>query len=281
MSPGAFIATQSNGRGCGGYAVAAGGVSGLLLALLCGNTAMPALSSDDYHYGEALLGWWALLDFGKLPYWDYVPPRGLLADDLPGIVGRLFYDGTAASFPEARRITQALLSLLAFLAIRWRTKSLVVGVCFDRFVRGLRMDNSFGCCWFRSAASCLSRKCPGRGRPFGLFAEFSLSLECLRREWCCWQPLLPPCFTLRGPSEAASGSAGCSRYSPGRWWLRPSGLTVVWYGAVRYVLENSAVNQVAWGIPWNLSWEGGSRNAGLVFEFVRVPGWRLHCWPRV
>ena len=48
-------------------------------------------------------------------------------------------------------------------------------------------------------------------------------------------------------------------------------------GAVRYVLENGPVNQVAYGMPWNLSWNTGAKS-GLVFEAIRMSWVAIPTW---
>ena len=36
------------------------------------------LNPDDYHFGEYLLPWYSLTSHGAVPFWDYVPARGLI-----------------------------------------------------------------------------------------------------------------------------------------------------------------------------------------------------------
>ncbi len=247
-------------------------IFGLLVALRCGNTSLPILWTDDYHAGESMLGWWSLLDFGRVPYRDYFPARGLVADDLPGIVGRLFYDGTAASLPEAKRLSLALLSLPAFLCLHWRTKSLALAFV-SVVLFGVVADNL---AWLLLVP----------------FLCLMLSGEMSWRSvvaWASCAAILVVAAAAQGVVLAAATSPAVllfawqerSRLAEKRVWIG-AGLAIIallgiltplpaiLFGAARYVLENGAVNQVAWGVPWHASWAGEGRRTGIVFEAIRM-----------
>ena len=42
------------------------------------------------------------------------------------------------------------------------------------------------------------------------------------------------------------------------------------FGAIRYVIENGAVNQVAFGVPWHLGWARDNPLSGPLFEILRM-----------
>ena len=46
-------------------------------------------------------------------------------------------------------------------------------------------------------------------------------------------------------------------------------LLPMFIGAIRYIAENGPINQMAYGIPWELSWKSGHKS-GLVFEAIRM-----------
>ncbi len=71
---------------------------------------------DDYHFGEFLLPWWSLKEFGYIPMWDYTPARGLM-NYLPGMVNDLFFGGAASTFAAARNLTGFLYLFLGFRVI--------------------------------------------------------------------------------------------------------------------------------------------------------------------
>lgn len=71
---------------------------------------------DDFHIGEQLLPWQQIIDFGKLPYFDFAPIHGLMAF-LYGGMNALFYDGTVASFPLAMLLLTAVFMGLSFISV--------------------------------------------------------------------------------------------------------------------------------------------------------------------
>jgi hypothetical protein len=62
--------------------------------------AINALNGDDYHYGEWLVPVWSLLRDGAIPFWDYVPARGLMNYDR-GAVAALAYGAPTAAAIDA------------------------------------------------------------------------------------------------------------------------------------------------------------------------------------
>ena len=91
-------------------------VYALLISIQSGMTVIPSLSSDDFHFGENLLGSWLYLK-GAVPYIDYFPVHGLIFDDLKGLLASLFYNGTANSYlAEASRTGLVILGIPIFFA---------------------------------------------------------------------------------------------------------------------------------------------------------------------
>ena len=115
-----------------------------------GNTVAPHISSDDYHFGESLLGWWSYLQ-GVVPYVGYVPAHGLIDDDLNRFLSSIFYDGSAGSVVEAGRLGFTVLAFAAFLSIYYFSGS--IGLAFVAvFFLGSRLTwfflTPFLCLWF-------------------------------------------------------------------------------------------------------------------------------------
>jgi hypothetical protein len=78
---------------------------------------------DDYHWGEFLLPWWLLKNFGYIPFWDYEPARGLI-NYVPGFLAGLLFNDTAASYlAVAARAPQ----FLPYLAISFLVISRSIG----------------------------------------------------------------------------------------------------------------------------------------------------------
>lgn len=243
----------------------------LLLALKVGNTRAPMINPDDYHFGENLLGWWLYLK-GAIPYVDYFPAKGFTDNDLAGLSAALFYDGSAGSMLEAARLVHAVLALIAFLSIfRLSGKLPLAFVCIF-FLRG-RLA------WFVLAAV--------------LCVWLARSLRAEPAKWLAVWVATAPLIILAVPPQgtvlvAASGilvlrAAWAVLRSGGRkdWsivglsllilaclaFFTPLGMML--HGAVRYVVENGAINQVAYGMVWKANW-GGNRWPGLSGDVVRM-----------
>jgi hypothetical protein len=244
---------------------------GFLLALKCGATTLPLLPSDDYHYGESLLGWWSLTEFGKLPYIDYFPPHGFVPDDVPGLVDRLLFRGTAADLPEANRVWLGLLSLAAYLAMYVRTRGHVLAfvsillfgiisgnmswlfmVPFICLMTGLGPDRKVHL-WWAATSVVMIVAAPVQGLTLAI-ATFPAVLAFVWTRRTQWKE-------QRLPIAIALVVLALSLLTP---------LPQMLFGAIRYVVDNAAINQIAFGIPWQLSWGAAGKMSGPVFEAIRM-----------
>jgi hypothetical protein len=243
----------------------------LLVGLRVGSTVAPSISPDDYHFGERLLGWWSYLQ-GTIPYSGYIPAHGLVADDLSQFMSSIFYDGSAGSVADASRLGFVILAFLSFMAIYYFSGSL--GLAFvSTFYFGWRFSwfflTAFFCLWFSQSL---------RGDP---------------SKWLIVWMVSAPIVILGVPPQglllvAASGVMAAYYFwlqlhsDDMRFWagiglsftilsvlgfFTPLGTML--FGAIRYVLENGSINQVAYGLPWDLSWTVGTK-AGFVFEAIRM-----------
>jgi hypothetical protein len=68
-----------------------------LIVPLRGNYNLPAISSDDFHFGENFSPTILWQQFSQMPYVDVVLPRGFLPNLAPGIANALLNDGSAAT----------------------------------------------------------------------------------------------------------------------------------------------------------------------------------------
>ncbi|MBC7405452.1 MAG: hypothetical protein H7252_07185 [Cytophaga sp.] len=243
----------------------------LLVALKVGNTVAPFIKSDDYHFGEQVLGWWSYLQ-GAIPYVGYIPAHGVIPDDLSAFLSFVFYDGTAGSFVDAGRLSYALLAFAGFISIYRFSSSIGLAFILIFFV------GSYLSWLFFTPFLCL---------------WFSRSLRVNPARWLSIWLLTAPIAILGVPGQglllvAASGVMAAYimwcfwRNSEKREWryigisffvLMVAALTTplvpMLLGAIRYVLENGAINQVAYGISWAASWNEGAK-AGFVFEAIRM-----------
>lgn len=244
---------------------------GLLVALKVGNTLTPLVSTDDYHTGESLLGWWSYVQ-GVVPFAGYIPAHGLIDDDLPMLLSSIFYDGTAGSLPESVRLTFAVLSLVAFFSVYNYSGSIALA-----FISVLLLGGRFSwlflvpfiCLWLSTAL----RREPGKwlavwllSSPFVLFGALPHGL------------LLILAF---GPLSALASWTLIKSSSTSQWVYTAGAITILALlavttpllsmlsGTLGYVKENGPINQLAYGVPWHLSWNEGALS-GLAFELLRM-----------
>lgn len=245
----------------------------LLFASKTGNTFYPVINTDDYHFGESLLGWWSYLQ-GAIPYVDYLPAHGLIDDDMDRFLSSIFYDGSAGSISDVTRLTFFILGFVAFISIYLFSGSLALS-----FIAILLMDvHRMG--WFYLI-------------PF-ICLWFSKSLRNNPDKWLIVWLFSVPLVILGVPPQGfllVLSSTVMAAYFA---WLQVNSpvkgsyfkvfisliiitllivatpLGIMLSAAIRYVLENGPINQMAWGIPWTLSWNSVSVKHGFVFELIRM-----------
>lgn len=229
-----------------------------------GATVIPHVPSDDYHFGESLLGWWSFWEFGKIPYMDYFPPHGVFGDDIGGFISLIFYDGTAATLAEADRLAATLTMFVAFIALRIYTGSLGLAyvsiLLFGTVSRKLffLILVPFYCLWLKASnlkpqawlwiwlisAIVLVLLVP----PQGLLAVIAslpvVTLYLYRARHTDWKRGALLLFILAGTLAV---------FTP---------IPAMLHGAIRYVLENGPINQIAYGVPWSWSWGGAAQDRG-------------------
>ena len=247
---------------------------GVLLALRFGGTLAPHVRPDDYHFGERLVGLLAYRH-GALAYVDHLPAHGLLEDDLGAALSSLFFDGLAGTVVQGGVLGLALLAGGAFLAMYAATGSMLpAGMAL--LLVGTEPAWSF---WLLLLAACGAwfggRLAARPGRWLVAWAASAVVLV-----------LAAPSFGLLAAVASLPLAAGQVR----RWWraraagawrwpaalllgglvlLLATPLARMLAGAVRYVADNGSVNQLAYGIPWSLSWTAPVRH-GLLFEALRM-----------
>lgn len=249
-------------------------VLGVLLALRFGGTLAPHVRPDDYHFGERLTGLLAY-GHGAWPYVGHLPAHGLLEDDLGAALSALFFDGRAVTVVQGGMLGLSLLASLAFFSVfaatgsvlpagivvlligtepAWSFWLLLLAVASAWFSRSLALRPGIWLLLWAVSAIVLVLAAPS----FGLLALMaSLPLAVVRgRQWFGGRP-------HAGWRVALGVSAA------GVLLVVFSPLGRMLEGAVRYVADNGAVNQLAYGIPWSLSWTATARH-GLLFEMVRM-----------
>ena len=245
----------------------------LLMAVRFGQTTPPFIDPDDYHFGERLLGSW-IYSLGGLPYVDYIPPHGIVDDDFPGMINRFFFDGSAALTGEASRVAYVLLALPAFLLMSAFTGSLSLTLVGFYFLHGVFQMGAglkwiyfipFICLWFGGqkrirpgwwlitwwlSSIILILGVPPQGLLL-MVASIPLALWQLIRLRRSRGDFIYFGLGLLGASAAVLVSPVGSMF----------------FAAIRYVLENGPINQIAYGIPWHISFDVSSN---LLLELARM-----------
>ncbi|MFN4294854.1 MAG: hypothetical protein ACK4JD_12065 [Thermoflexales bacterium] len=239
-----------------GRAVSPFALLALVLAIRAGTTIPPFLNPDDYHLGERLIGRWSYAH-GFLPYVDYMPQHGPLDDDLAAFISSVFYDGSAATHPDASRLTAALLVAIAFFSLYAFTGSKALSAAVSLTISTFRLWMTFFvpfiCLWSSSRL---------RARPPVWLAAWLLGSIVLILVVPGQGLVLSAAFAPLAAKMAYDLLRGRNRKELGYLAGLVIGLVVVvavtplyrmLLGAVEYTLQNSAINQISYGIPWKFS----------------------------
>jgi hypothetical protein len=253
----------------------------IILLLKTGQTAMPIIPADDFQYGESLLGWWSYREFGMIPYIDYIPPHGLFADDVAGFFSWMFFDGTAGTLEESKRLVMTLTLMAGFFSLNAHTRSLGLSfICILLFAS----DNMY---W--AALNFLV-----------LIPFFCLILRFPRmadsRKWLLAWPVWSVILMLLAPAQGYAfilctipaliyHARSITTITVTRNRLIPAAVIVMalfatplprmLYSVIRHVVENGSVYQVAYGIGWSSGYtDMAARNSSLlsyiVLDFFRM-----------
>jgi hypothetical protein len=106
-------------------------LAGALLFLKLEPVSVAHVIPDDYHFGEYLLPWWTLTDAGAIPFWDYVPARGLI-NYFDGAAASLTFGATAAGIQAAHGLVTAVVFVIGFLSLRAWMGVLPAAAAFSR-----------------------------------------------------------------------------------------------------------------------------------------------------
>lgn len=251
---------------------------GLLLFLKTFPVGVASINPDDYHFGEMVVPWWSWATQHLIPFWDYSPARGLM-NYLPGLTASLFFDGTATTFDAAAPFLYVLVLAVAmpalaatigrgpailalFLApyINWISEIDIVVTAFlcvicSGFVRW-QPARWLAIAW--CAALTLLLYAPGQGA-LAIVAVSPLALVMLYR-------------AFRDDRKRLVGTLAVIVAITGLTCLvTPLGRMLV--GAIRYGVEQSAVNSIAHAVHWSATFGKADANPWL-YEVARC-SWLL------
>lgn len=258
---------------------------GVLLFLKTLPAGMPLLNADDYHFGEMLVPWWSWLTQGLVPFWDYVPARGLV-NYLPGFWNNLIFGGTPASVELTYPFTYvAIVAIAAPLLSRVIGRGpAVLALLIGPSANGLGEIDLVGAAFL----CCFCWGCT-RWRPTRWLPAFAVSAIAL---------------LLFAPGQAALTLLACAplvlvmasralaehRLRAIYLFLAFSALLLIMLavtplgrmivGALRYGAEQSAINSVAHGIDWAQSF-GRAPGNPWAFELMRASWLIAALWAAV
>ncbi|SET56497.1 hypothetical protein [Thorsellia anophelis] len=243
-------------------------ITALIIAIKFGNTLTPSISPDDYHFGENLIGSWAYFN-GYIPYVDFIPSHGLVFNDFSGVVNFIFYDGTASSLREAQRLAYAILLIVVIVSIYIYTKSLLLSSLSVMYFSGRifwLFLIPFFTVWFD-------------GRLLKQKVKWTII-------WLITAPIailgLPPQAILFVISSAVIPFFFLFEIIKNRDWITLKYISLIiliifplffvttvgdmLFYAIKYVVQNGSINQIAYGIPWYNSFNAD----GILFELIRM-----------
>ncbi len=228
----------------------------ILILMKFSSIALPYITGDDYHFGENLLPWWTLQDAGAVPFVDYVPAHGLM-NYLPGLFANLFFDGTAATYNAAMSLAAACFLLAAYvllaraigilpafmalllmpldIEIRRTVQFAFTATLCLLSERWLRHRPSLWLVLWGTSGLILFLFVSGQGALL-ILATLPLAL------WMFYQAL------RQEPKKLGVAVLGVVVVGAGL-LLTTDLLAMIW-GALRYGLENSAVYEAAYAVPW-------------------------------
>jgi len=243
----------------------------IIVLLKYGSTLPPSISQDDYHFGERLLGWWSYAQ-GTIPYLDYIPSHGVVNDDLFMFLSSIFYDGTASSINQSSRLGLVILSFVAFLSILNFSKSLklsffvilflpvsvtwtffLIFLCLFFNEKLINIPSKWLIAWMVSAPIIILAV-PGQG----LLLVVASGIMATRCAWIQWRDGDKRSWIAIGVTASVLLIVAASTPLGG-----------MLFSAIRYVLENGPINQLAYGIPWDRSLEA-NKDKGLMFVLVQM-----------
>ncbi len=249
--------------------------------------AWPALSADNYHVGEFYLPFWQSIRFGYLPFTDYQPARGLI-NYLPGFLSWLFSDGSFSAQALLLLHTDAFYLLIGFFGLRVLSGDL--GAFLSIASIFLFQGNMTG--GLVIAIACLSVICKvalNHSAVLALWVWLVLSLGTIL-------------FVVAEGAVFVLGTLPlavyllCKAYHQERKALYRSGAILgsgigilllttrageILLSITRYLLEQSAINDIAHGMAWSYPEAADLRvTAGYLWQFIRF-SWLLLIIPIV
>ncbi len=244
----------------------------------------PKLWTDDFHLGEQMLPWMQWIDFGKIPFVDFVPFHGFM-HLTSGALNALLFDGTISRYADTMSVLFALSACVTFLAVYRVAGARTAVICGLLTLPGTfymsRMLFLLPAFFLLADAHLLARPIRWVAAWIGLCAFVVLyntvtgayfGLATLPfAVWQSWR-------AVRQSPRAFAGLAAVCVAVVGAGLALPLP-RAIFLGYVRFIAENSFAYEATRGKPWSMSFGQTPFETGLlsntwVYEAMRM-GWVL------
>lgn|GEM_PF-1701672 len=235
---------------------------------------IPSVSGDDYHFGEFLLPFWSLAEYGQIPFQDIVPARGLI-NYLDGFLVSIFFELKASYFSYVETFLSLFYTIILFYGIKkyygmlyafllvlisppWLGVSgidifnAVVLVVLVHLFIDKKYHSFLAFSLLLVTVSILFA--PGQGgilalsiTPLGLYALYKIFSIDYKTSLRYLAFLLIPYLLI----------------------IMPTSLFDMLYGAILYAKEQSSLNGITYGTPWYFSVNSFTNGNHWLFEIVR------------
>ena len=244
-------------------------------------TPPPLLPTDDYHFGEKLLGFWSYINSYR-PYVNYVPPHGILSDDIFAFASSLIYnDLNVQNILVSTYIVYYLFMLSSYLLVYFLFRNIPISISVT-FCLYFLLSKPEYFIFSLMIMTFLSRRFISNYKLWictYLCVLPPIFLLMPAQTILCMLPLLIfilPLQILRFISDFKEKRTIINQkytvitlttmfiYSllllllP---WLKYSFLS-----ALKYVLENAKINQLAYGVSWTRFWD----ISAISLEMIRM-----------
>ncbi|MCZ2343074.1 MAG: hypothetical protein LC104_14980 [Bacteroidales bacterium] len=249
-------------------------VAAVALFVATSSLDVPFLFQDDFHFGEKLIPFHQLWEFGKLPYRDFTPIFG--ASIIQGVTNFLFFSPDLETFHEASMVLNAALACALFVVVWWYAGPLaacLIGIYGATFISDRYMI------WLPTVIGLAHPWLLSRPR-YWLTAWLGLSLIGI-----AYNPTFG-CAAILATAPVAVWCAVALGRTDRRAALRLAGVAVgigavalltppireMAIGFVRFLSRQAATNAIAWGIPFGQS-QGHPGSYGIFKTLDTYTAW--------
>ena len=231
--------------------------------------------SDDYHFGESLLPFWSFLKFKLFPFIDYVPARGLI-NYLDGFLANSFFELKAAYFLVLSNLTSLIYIFIVFMIFRNYFGNKIAFLIsfllpfFNLGVSGIDFINT-GILLF-----LINQFFKKSYQYFIVISNYFLLISILiapGQGGILFISIIPliifSLYKIIKADKKKEIKFLLFNISFLIILLFITPLGNLFYGALIYMVEQSSLNSISYGIPWSMSFNVINKGNYWLFEIVR------------